>query len=416
MRIIMNKIFRICGAFALAAFSFAACEDAEYGKGGKDGESLGVHAFFAESINSSGIAGSIVKLTIEEGAKVVLTPTLTDKLETDASFRFVIDQGALDSYNNSQGTGYKLIDESIVDLGGEIMIEAGKYSADAAVISLDKITPEMAGQPLALPVRLENISGDVDVTANTSAYVFVITSPMVYDLPQFNGASGLRVDNFEQTFSQFTIEMRLQVSNTSNRNRDIFCTLNDGEMMFRFEDPQSSDGTDPAHSLVQFQGVGGYLNPNPGCHITTNKWQHYAVTYDGSKIAIYVNGVFAGDKSITPAVVKNGYFQYLTFMGIGGSNGQWAPGDSWWYGCKAMTTECRIWSVCRTADQIAKNIQSVVPDTKGLEGYWRVSKATYDEETGEFADLTGKGHPMKTTKSFVWNENISSEDESTPWK
>ncbi|MDE5732385.1 MAG: hypothetical protein K2H95_05045 [Bacteroidales bacterium] len=57
-----------------------------------------------------------------------------------------------------------------------------------------------------------------------------------------------------------------------------------------------------------------------------------------------------------------------------------------------------------------------MPDTKGLEGYWRVSRSTYNAETKEFADLTGKGHPMTTSKSFVWNENISTEDTATPWK
>ncbi len=151
-------------------------------------------------------------------------------------------------------------------------------------------------------------------------------------------------------------------------------------------------------------------------YIHVNKWQHYAVTYDGTKVTIYVNGQKAGDKNITSKVVKDGYFKYLTFGGIGGNNGAWAPGDRWWYGCNIMVTECRIWSVARTADQISKNILNVVPDTQGLEGYWKVSKATYDEVTKEFADLTGKGHPMTTNKSFVWNENISTEDTSSPWK
>ena len=400
----------------MAALFTAGCDDAEYGEGGKAGDVLGVHAFLAESINASGIASDAVKLTVNEGAKVVLTPSLTDKLDADCELRFVIDQAVLDAYNASEGTGYKMFDESLVDLGDDIRIGAGKYAADAAVITMDKIPVELSGLPLALPVRLEKISGDVEIASNTASYVFVITSPMVNDIAQFTGAAGLWVNDFEQTFPEFTIEMRLQVANTSNRNRDIFCTLNDGEMMFRFEDPQSFDGTNPAHALVQFQGVGDYLNPDSGKYIHSNEWQHYAVTYDGTKVTIYVNGIKAGEKSVTSKVVKDGYFKYLTYGGIGGYNGTWSPGDTWWTGCKIMVTECRIWSVSRTADQISKNIQSVMPDTKGLEGYWRVSRSTYDEETKEFADLTGKGHPMTTSKSFVWNENISTEDLATAWK
>ncbi len=411
----MKNIFKI-GAFALAVVFAAGCDDAEYSEGGKDGNDLGVHAFFAESINAPGISSDVVKLTINEGAKVVLTPSLTDKLNEDCTLRLVIDENVLNTYNKNEGTSYKLFDESLVDLGGEVIISAGKYAADASVISFDKIPAELSGLPLALPVRLEKMSGNVEMTSSTSSYVFVITSPIVNDIAQFNGAAGLWVNNFEQTFPQFTIEMRLQVSNTANRNRDIFSCIEDGELMFRFEDPQSHDGVNPAHSLVQFQGVGDYLNPNSGMYIHVNKWQHYAVTYDGTKVTIYVNGQKAGDKNITSKVVKDGYFKYLTFGGIGGNNGAWAPGDRWWYGCNIMVTECRIWSVARTADQISKNILNVVPDTQGLEGYWKVSKATYDEATKEFADLTGKGHPMTTNKSFVWNENISTEDTSSPWK
>lgn len=411
----MRNIFKI-GAFALAAIFAAGCDNAEYGEGGKTGDALGVHAFFAESINAAGIASNVVKLTVDEGAKVVLTPSLTDRLDKDCELRFVIDPAVLDAYNASEGTGYKLFDESLVDLGGDIMIQAGKYAADATVISMNKIPVELSGLPLALPVRLEKVSGDVEIASTTASYVFVITSPMVNDIAQFTGAAGLWVNDFEQTFPEFTIELRLQVANTNNRNRDIFCTINDGELMFRFEDPQSFDGTNPAHALVQFQGVGDYLNPDSGKYIHVNEWQHYAVTYDGTKVTIYVNGIKAGEKNVTSKVVKDGYFKYLTFGGIGGYNGQWGPGDSYWSGCKLMVTECRIWSLVRTADQISKNIQNVMPDTKGLEGYWRVSRSTYNAETKEFADLTGKGHPMTTSKSFVWNENISTEDTATPWK
>ncbi|MDE7127170.1 MAG: DUF1735 domain-containing protein, partial [Bacteroidales bacterium] len=120
----MKNIFKI-GAIALAALFTAGCDDAEYGEGGKAGDVLGVHAFLAESINASGIASDAVKLTVNEGAKVVLTPSLTDKLDADCELRFVIDQAVLDAYNASEGTGYKMFDESRVDLGDEIRNGSG---------------------------------------------------------------------------------------------------------------------------------------------------------------------------------------------------------------------------------------------------------------------------------------------------
>ncbi len=412
----MKHIFNTV-AVSLAALLAAGCDNAEYGEGGKIGDSLGVHAFFAEGIKTPGISSSNILLSQDEGAKATLTPSLTDKLNEDCVMKLVMDQDILARYNAEQGTSFEMLPDSLVNLGGDITIPAGQYAAEAVIIELGMMPEDLIGLPFAVPVKIEKVSGDFELAANTSGYVIEVSSVLENDLAQFNGAAALWVENFEQTFDQFTIEMRLQVSNTNNRNRDIFSCIEDGELMFRFEDPQSASATDPGHSLVQFQGVGGYLNPKEGMHIEVNKWQHYAVTYDGTKVTIYVNGVDAGSKEFAPSVVKNGYFKYLTFMGIGGYNGSWGPGDSWWYGCKTMVTECRIWSVARTADQIAKNMASVTPTTKGLEGYWRVNKATYDESKSQFEDLTGKGHPMTAKKGVsVWNEGIQSIDEATPWK
>ena len=49
--------------------------------------------------------------------------------------------------------------------------------------------------------------------SRTSSFVYVISSEIIDDVAKFNGASGLRTD---EAFSipQFTIEMRLQVSDT----------------------------------------------------------------------------------------------------------------------------------------------------------------------------------------------------------
>ena len=55
-------------------------------------------------------------------------------------------------------------------------------------------------------------------------------------------------------------------------------------MLLRFEDPQNDTSDHKAHSLVQFQGDGWYLNPS--LSFTPNKWQHLALTYDGTKVTL----------------------------------------------------------------------------------------------------------------------------------
>lgn len=411
---VMNNLFKYI-SFAALAIVFSGCNDAEYSKGGKEGNSLGVRAFLVESMSSAGIANRTVSLTGNTTANLTLTPSLTDKSKEDATYKLILDEELLKKFNEEEGTGYSLYPKELVNLGKEITIGKGKYSADPFFIGISPLPIEKRGIPFALPLRLEKLSGKPEVTTKTSSFIYVISSTIVDDLAMFTSATGLKT-RFENKLSlkQFTIEMRLQVQNTYNRNRDIFYTNNSsGSLMFRFEDPQKDDKGVKAHSLVQFQGVGGYLNPS--LPIETNKWQHYAVTYDGTAITIYINGAFAGSKEFAPNVVLNGEFDYMSFMGVGGNNGQWEPGDRWWGRCKTLTNEIRVWSVCRTEEQIKNSIKSVDPESKGLEGYWRISKSTYNEEDHSFKDLSGHKRNLHTDKSFTWINNVSSEDTETKW-
>lgn len=392
-----------------AAALVSSCNDAEYGVGG-------VRAFLDEGISSAGVNGSVVSLG-ENGADVSLTVTLTDRTSEDATFRFVVDPGVLETYNAEQSAGYELLPADYYDLGGQVVIPAGEYSATAS-FHLATLPNELSGTPLALPLRLEKVSGSIDPTPVTSTYVFAIQSVLVNDLAQYTGATGLRAENFSGSYpSAFSIEVRFQVSNTSNRNRDVFS--NGDCVLFRFEDPQSNTGDVKAHSAVQFQGDPAYINPDPLVGFAVNQWQHLAFTWDGATGILYYNGRAVGSKPITSGDVGNGNFPMASWFGGSSGDGGHGTGSSWWVGCQIMFTEARVWSVCRTADQIANNIASVSTESAGLEGYWRINKATYTDNgdgSYSFEDLTGNGHPLVSSTEFTWNEDISSEDTATEWK
>lgn len=404
----MNKIFRI-GLSVAAVIFVSACNDAEYGVGG-------VHAFLNEGTQSAGVNGTVVSLG-ETGADYSLTVTLTDRASEDAVFKFVADESVLEVYNREQSSGYKALPADYYDLGGEILIPAGEYSADPVSIHISTLPNDLTGTPLALPVRLEKVSGNVDPTPVTSSYVIALETVLVNDLAQFNGASGLRAENFNGSFpTGFTIEVKFQVSNTANRNRDVFS--NGASVLFRFEDPQSDQGDVKAHSAVQFQGSPAYINPDPLVGFDVNCWQHLAYTWDGSSGYLYYNGQQVGTKAITSSDVGDGSFPVASWFGGATGDGGHGTGSSWWIGCDIMFTEARIWSVVRTPEQIANNMSFVGADSNGLEGYWRINRASYTDNgdgTYQFEDLTGKGHPLVSSLSFEWNENISSEDTETPW-
>lgn len=385
---------------ASALFCGVSCENAKY-------NNIAPHAFINESVSSIGVSGvKSIFPTID--TDVELTVVLSDKVNSDASFVLAVDEAVLDRYNKEQGSSYELMDASMYEVGEPVVIPAGSYEATATVRV--KAVPDGCKPGIyAIPVRLKKVSGDVDPTDVTSSYVaaFEVLKTSV-DLPMFTGRSGLANSSFGYTLTTFTVETRFQVSNTANRNRDVF--TNGKSVLLRFEDPQNDDDNYKAHSLVQFQGDGWYLNPDKS--FDPNVWQHLALTYDGTKVTLYVNGQFAGSKegSIEPNFNVVGWFG-----GDVDADGGHSVGDpQFWLNCKIIPHEARVWSTCRSEAQIKNNMTGVSAKSEGLVGYWSFEKDTYTAEGG-FEDLTGNGHNLTTERSFVWVENILLAEQGVVW-
>ena len=380
---------------------FVSCEDAEY-------DVLGVHAFVSESA-----ANKNMKVTITSaGAEAEITACLSEAATQDTKLRFVIDTVALQTYNTKQSTSYVALPTDQFEMAQEVVIPAGAYSAPATKIHILPLKEEYVGETYALPLRLESVDGSVPVTSTTSSIVITTESITISTLPKWVGRTGLTAEGFPVSLPQFTIEVQFQVSNTSNRNRDIF--LNGGSVLLRFEDPQNDNADFQAHSLIQFQGEGWYLNPKFA--ITPNKWQHYALTYDGTKVAIYVNGALAGTKE----GICDPKFNTCGWFGGGDAGGGHGTSDpQWWRGCQILLKEARLWSVCRSEAQIANNMSTTSAKSNGLVGYWRMDQASTEvdsEGVARFKDYSGNGHTLVTGRPFEWIPNVSSVDVSTPWK
>lgn len=390
----MKKGLNIAAALLLAAFA-TGCNDAEYG-------TLGTHAFINESTSASS-----TKVTIDpsNGAEAQLTVCLSEKADRNYDFRLVVDDAVLATYNAEQASSYVTMPSEIFTMPDKITIEAGSFSANPVTIHINPIPAEYIGETYAIPLRLESVDGNMPTTTKTSTFVITTESIISSTLPMFTGRTGLSAAGFPVSLPQFTVECRFQVSNTGNRNRDIFCS--GSNILLRFEDPQNYDPATgfQAHSLIQFQGNGWFLNPSLA--ITPNKWQHYAITYDGSKVTIYVNGAFAGSKEGT--IDPN--FEFAGWFGGGGSNAHGTSDPTWWAGCKILCSELRIWSVCRTEAQIQNNMTTTSAKSEGLVGYWRMN----DGEGKTFEDCTGNGHTLTAEQDPVWVENILSTDTETAW-
>lgn len=385
--------------------TFYACNDAEY-------STLDTHSYIEEALSATG-----GKVTIQATGETTTTLNIhiSDAASADSHFKLTVDNSVLDEYNRINGTSYIVLPEEQYKLPDDIVVKAGEYNAETTVITLEAFTQDMvdSGEAYALPVRLVSTDGNYPSMANTGTYVILAENIIQFSAPQFvNGANlfSPEYSSTPETYSQYTVEARFQISDTNNRNRAVFTTsdgdANGGSLLLRFEDPQSADGDTPAHSLVQIQLNGSYVNPTN--HFEVNKWQHIAVTYDGTTYRIYVNGVDSGK--------LEGGKPCLKFNGIGWFTDGDGDQSGWWNGCKILVSQIRIWSVARNAAQIQNSMTQVSPNSEGLEAYWRMDEGRTEDGYTVFDDATGKGHTLKTQQSITWVDGILSTDTETSWK
>lgn len=390
---------------------FSACNDSEYAV-------LETHAYIKEALDASS-----TKVTVQATGETTTTVNiyLSDAATVDSHYKLVIDKELLEAYNKKNGTSYISIPEGQYNLPEDVFVKAGEYNAEETTITLEAFSDEMvdSGEAYALPIRLVSKDGKYPVMANTGTYIILAENIIRFSAPQFNGGAKLyspQYLNAPESYAQYTVETRFQISNTNNRNRAVFST-DDGNsagkryILLRFEDPQSANNDHPAHSLVQIQLHDG-MYVNPAHHFEVNKWQHMALTFDGNTYRIYVNGVESGKLDCaTPC---------LTFKGVNWFTDGDGNQTGWWSGCKILVSQVRIWSVARNAAQIQNSMTQVSPKSTGLEAYWRMDEGkTEVREDGTytvFEDVTGKGHVLETKQKITWVDGILSNDTETSWK
>lgn len=157
----------------------------------------------------------------------------------------------------------------------------------------------------------------------------------------------------------------------------------------------SDNGLEP-NQLQISTGVCGNIS-NEKFLLPSNEWIHLAVTYDmdAQTLLVYKNGEVIAEKSGIvgampldfgkPNVLGNHSF----YIGYSYGKGRELDGE---------VSECRIWNIVRTQEEITESFYEVEPDAPGLVAYWK-----FDEGKGEIIrDHTGNGNDGKAVTSLRW--------------
>jgi len=209
------------------------------------------------------------------------------------------------------------------------------------------------------------VSFSANVAANNDPAMARVSVPASADLPTGNASRTIEFWAYLPTSAWAADANTMFFYGTNNRNNDgfglDFGTTSGGIGTI---DPFTNGSTDPMGD-----------NKASGLMANTAQWAHFAMTWDGTNLRAFVNGV---EKVTVPiAMLHTG----MTALTIGGYPPAYFNGQ---------IDEFRVWSVARTAAEIASTMnKSLSGSEANLTGYWK-----FDETSGTTAvdSVTTAGH------------------------
>lgn len=266
-------------------------------------------------------------------------------------------------YNEKNGTNYILFPSENVKLESEnVEIKPNKVYAEPCAVSLEGLKNLKEGVTYLLPIELKRASISA-VPASDKVFVVVKKPVVINKVYQFE-RQYLSVPMPTDDFGAITYEALIY----ADRFTWISTIMGvEGNLMLRFGDTTIKDN--------QMQIAGG-VQYNAPLEFATGKWYHVAFTFDGTtgRTMIYINGEKVADKQTD----KKSFNLAKDFF-IGYAYDYDARRK--WHG---KMSECRVWSVARTANDIKQNMLQVDPNTEGLICYYKLNGKDIVEKDGKY--------------------------------
>jgi len=183
-------------------------------------------------------------------------------------------------------------------------------------------------------------------------------------------------------FNEITFSAWIKTGQADINNKRIF-TIDEGEdNEYHYFDIEGT-GMTTFTAYVAGEEIINYDDP-----LTLNSWTHVALTYEGSNVKIYKDGILI-EEGIINAAPRTGKLY------IGGVDKPNYSAQSW----DGMIDEVRIWSVARTEYQIRRDMHHELTGSEpGLVSYLR-----FNEGSGFIVfDQTANGHDGSLWGGMQW--------------
>lgn len=342
-----------------------------------------------------------ITFTIEEPRDMGVTITATDKVDTDTKVYLAMgDQSMLDAYNAQTGKKYQLPPEGSCQLEStETVIKAGNYVSESVRFSILSLDDFVEGVNYCVPLVITGTDGDMPVLEASRIMYVVINRTIISRAVDLHGRCGFNVPQFMtdprvSALSQATMEIRVRVNRfpSANANPGISSLMGIEEnFLFRFGDISIEKNQLQLAPAV----INGKKYFTTGeTRYTTGKWHQVVCVYDGSSVAIYVDGKLDVKFGAGPGTINLNVDYFDGFWFGQSCGGRYLDG---------AISEARFWTRALTMNEIQDNACYVDPKTPGLLAYWRFNAV---QEDGRVLDETGNGFDAIPRGSYTWIENV----------
>lgn len=344
-----------------------------------------------------------------------LTVTSSAKANNDIKVTLKPAPELLNTYNEKTGRNYQLPPEDAYTIDSEEQtIKAGSNQSTALKLTADGDKLK-EGIGYCLPMTIASVGGDLSILETSRTAYIIFTKVINIKAANLGKRGGFDIKGFwgenspVRELGQMTLEMKvLPVSfgknpqSASSISSLVGCEEN---FLFRF----CGGSGDVANRLQLAKGaIGTPLHPDKKQHyeattdkeFETGQWLHFAAVYDGSSIRLYLDGEqfymkeTAGG-TINLSMAYNGH-SWNDGFAIGRSVGYQRYFDGY-------VSECRVWNVARTVDQLENGVCYVDPTSEGLIGYWRFNGEVQDD--GTVLDETGHGYNATPFGTVTYVDN-----------
>lgn len=348
----MKHIIQFLGIASIACLTWS-CANVDYDEVGNEDKLP--NAIYIDGADVAPIS----KLTVDAaGGKASFTARAANRLSSNATLKFAVDEQELTKYNEANGTHYKLLPAKYYSLSTEnLTIDKANISNGTIDVNVKPLGDDLdASTKYAIPVKIASVDG-AKLLGSSSVKIFAIDRVLY--------TTALRQKNFylktifptpytglhEWTMS-YAIKLDRNKDNQAVLSPDFYSRVTaDGALQMKVgetDDPK-------AFAKTKLQ---------PG------KWYYIAWVYKNQHVRCYINGVLDNEFDV-PKVE--------TFTKLNMS----------WGAFEGYVREIRLYGKALTAFQVADNLYIETPDNPDLLFY-----APLDKKTG-IKDVSKKQNTIK---------------------